>query len=195
MDNAVALVQAYLHVNGYFTVAEYPVLESLSHGGYRSITDLDILAFRFAGAGRPMLSKRGKGAIQIDQETYGPDLALGVGADQTDILIGEVKEGSAELNTGIADPITMKVALARFGCCAPAEADEVAHILLKQGHVTLSSGHGLRIVAFGSVNETHPKPYLRISLGHVVTFCRGTFATIGSLYVMHSSRTRYLVFW
>jgi hypothetical protein len=25
MDNAVALVQAYLHVNGYFTVAEYPV--------------------------------------------------------------------------------------------------------------------------------------------------------------------------
>lgn len=29
MDNAVALVQAYLHVNGYFTVAEYPVLEVL----------------------------------------------------------------------------------------------------------------------------------------------------------------------
>ena len=28
MDNAVALVQAYLRVNGYFTVAEYPVLEA-----------------------------------------------------------------------------------------------------------------------------------------------------------------------
>ena len=27
MDNAVALVQAYLRVNGYFTVVEYPVLE------------------------------------------------------------------------------------------------------------------------------------------------------------------------
>lgn len=28
MDTAVALVQAYLHVNGYFTVTEYPVLEA-----------------------------------------------------------------------------------------------------------------------------------------------------------------------
>ena len=27
MDTCVALVQAYLHVNGYFTVAEYPVFE------------------------------------------------------------------------------------------------------------------------------------------------------------------------
>ena len=26
MDTAVALVQAYLHINGYFTVAEYPCL-------------------------------------------------------------------------------------------------------------------------------------------------------------------------
>jgi hypothetical protein len=29
MDNAVALVQAYLRVNGYFTVAEYPVVEAM----------------------------------------------------------------------------------------------------------------------------------------------------------------------
>lgn len=28
MDTAVALVQAYLHVNGYFTVVEFPVLET-----------------------------------------------------------------------------------------------------------------------------------------------------------------------
>lgn len=49
MDNAVALVQAYLYVNGYFTVAEYPVLEALKHAGYRTVTDIDILAFRFPG--------------------------------------------------------------------------------------------------------------------------------------------------
>jgi hypothetical protein len=29
MDNAVALVRAYLHVNGYFTVTEYPVVEAV----------------------------------------------------------------------------------------------------------------------------------------------------------------------
>jgi hypothetical protein len=28
VDTSVALVQAYLHVNGYFTVAEYSVLEA-----------------------------------------------------------------------------------------------------------------------------------------------------------------------
>jgi len=27
MDTAVALVQSYLYMNGYFTVTEYPVLE------------------------------------------------------------------------------------------------------------------------------------------------------------------------
>lgn len=32
MDNAVALVRAYLNVNDYLTVAEYPVLEALRHG-------------------------------------------------------------------------------------------------------------------------------------------------------------------
>jgi hypothetical protein len=52
MDNAVALVQAYLNVNGYFTVTEYPVVEAIKYAGYRTATDLDVLAFRFPGAGR-----------------------------------------------------------------------------------------------------------------------------------------------
>jgi hypothetical protein len=41
MDSAVALVQSYLHVNGYFTVAEYPVLEALREGTPRRVTDVD----------------------------------------------------------------------------------------------------------------------------------------------------------
>ena len=47
MDTCVALVQAYLHVNGYFTVAEYPVLEAYRGNRARIVTDLDILACRF----------------------------------------------------------------------------------------------------------------------------------------------------
>lgn len=43
MDNAVSLVRAYLHVNGYFTVCEYPVLEA-ARRSYRAVTDLDVLA-------------------------------------------------------------------------------------------------------------------------------------------------------
>jgi hypothetical protein len=50
MDTAVALVQSYLHVNGYFTVVEYPVLETRRGGPPRTVTDLDVLAFRFPRA-------------------------------------------------------------------------------------------------------------------------------------------------
>ncbi|WP_125131640.1 hypothetical protein [Microbacterium sp. 10M-3C3] len=50
MDTAVGLVQAYLRVNGYFTVAEYPVLDATGPGGPRTITDLDILAVRLQRA-------------------------------------------------------------------------------------------------------------------------------------------------
>ena len=43
MDNAVALVQAYLRVNGYFTVAEYPA--SLKQSGMASTGPSPIWTF------------------------------------------------------------------------------------------------------------------------------------------------------
>jgi hypothetical protein len=55
VDTSVALVQAYLHINGYFTVAEYPVLEAHRSDHARTVTDLDILAFRFTGAGHDVV--------------------------------------------------------------------------------------------------------------------------------------------
>ena len=61
MDNAVALVQAYLRLNGYFTVSEYPVVATRSGGEYRTATDLDVLAFRFPNPGQlvPARDRRG----------------------------------------------------------------------------------------------------------------------------------------
>ena len=53
MDHAVALVQAYLQLNGYFTSAEYPIIAGTARSGFRTITDIDILAFRFP-SGQPM---------------------------------------------------------------------------------------------------------------------------------------------
>ena len=65
MDNAVALVRAYLHLNGYFTVTEFPVMEALRGGGFRTATDLDVLAFRFArAAGDPSMLGRGGAATK-----------------------------------------------------------------------------------------------------------------------------------
>ncbi len=98
MDNAVALVQTYLHVNGYFTVAEYPIIGSGRHGDYRTVTELDILAFRFPGATRLVPRLPGRGDDSAEREE--PDPVLGTPADQADMLIGEVKDGR---RTGIRD--------------------------------------------------------------------------------------------
>lgn len=75
MDIAVALVQAYLHVNGYFTVVEYPVLEAHRGGQARSVTDLDILALRFAGAGHDVI--RGRRHQHQRGQGFETDPALG----------------------------------------------------------------------------------------------------------------------
>lgn len=50
MDHAVSLVQAYLQVNDYFTSAEYPIIASAGRSGVRTITDIDVLAFRFSSS-------------------------------------------------------------------------------------------------------------------------------------------------
>src|SRR3954471_15851958 len=57
MDHAVALVQAYLQLNGYFTSAEYPIIAQAGRNGAQMITDVDILAFRFP-SGLPAPGRR-----------------------------------------------------------------------------------------------------------------------------------------
>jgi len=167
MDNAVALVQAYLRVNGYFTVAEYPVVEAMRPGGYRVATDLDILAFRFPRAGRLV-----PGARREETVIASPDPELAVRGDGADMLIGEVKEGRAELNAAATDPDVLRAALTRFGCCPP---DQVAHFvdaLMHKGQVLTPAGHRIRMVAFGSIEPGGTHRFSVIRLGHVVQFLR-----------------------
>jgi len=40
MDHAVALVQAYLQINGYFIVADYPIIESTGKHRINTATTL-----------------------------------------------------------------------------------------------------------------------------------------------------------
>src|SRR5437773_9973623 len=99
METAVALIETYLRVNGYFTVTEYPIIETARSGGDRTVTDLDVLAVRFPGAGVviPCASASSKSQWSV----LAPDSALGAVADRIDMLIGEVKEGhvSRSVNT------------------------------------------------------------------------------------------------
>jgi len=167
MDSAVAIVNAYLQLNGYFTVTEYPIIEADSHGA-RARTDIDILAMRFPGAGR-LVSKPQFGCTKVP--ILPPDIHLNCPPDKADMIIGEVKEGKAEFNERFWDPIVLRSALARFGCCSFEHAETTAEELLRRGHALTHSGHWVRLVAFGSSpDRPHAKHYEVISLGHVYDF-------------------------
>lgn len=150
MDTAVALVQTYLRLNGYFTVAEFPILTSVGPGAassLRSATDVDILAVRFPGA-RHQLAQGARDGDHVSSD--GVDAALRVPAEAPDMLIGEVKEGEATLNAAATDAAVIRAVLARFGCCRSDHAAESAARLVREGSVYLRNGHQVRLAAFGS---------------------------------------------
>ena len=86
------------------------------------------------------------------------------------MLIGEVKEGRAEMNEAATDPAVLQAALAHFGCCPSMNTRQLAETLLRRGQTVLPSGHQLRMVAFGFSREDAHRVYTRIPMGHVVTF-------------------------
>lgn len=163
MDHAVALVQAYLQINGYFTVAEYPVIEATGKNHFSTATDLDILAYRFPGAGRIVTGKKNR------HGAFSPDALLGVSGDVSDMLIGEIKEGRAELNRNARSPNVLRTVLARFGCCPLEHVDSVVEQLIHKGRAITHDNHQIRLMAFGSV-DTNDHPYDVITTGHIVRF-------------------------
>jgi len=171
MDTSVALVQAYLHVNGYFTVAEYPVLE-VFHGEHaRTVTDLDILAFRFPGAGHEVI--HGGTRQPLGGRPFAPDPILGSPADRADMIVGEVKESAARFNDATRDPGVLGVALARFGCCPPEHVESLTRRLLRRGHAVTPLGHAVRMVAFGDTPDPKRQgAWTTVPIGHVVEFLR-----------------------
>jgi hypothetical protein len=169
MDTSVVLVQAYLHVNGYFTVAEYPVLEKFREQA-RTVTDLDILAFRFAHAGHGLLD--GNAHHHID-DRFAVDPRLECPLDRPDMIVGEVKEGAARLNDALRDARVLEVALTRFGCCSGEHAALITAQLLKTGRVIAPGGHSIRLVAFGDAAESERSSHwTTIPMRHVVRFLR-----------------------
>lgn len=169
MADAVDLVRAYLQVNGYFTVVEYPVLEQLRGDKPRMLTDLDMLAFRFPRAGPVGAHARGLRPALLE-----PDPLLSTSADESDMIVAEIKEGSAKLNPAARDPRVLELALVRFGCCDAGEAERIVQRLLHRGEVRVAHGHRIRLMAFGATRRGGGggrKP-LTISLGHVVAFLR-----------------------
>lgn len=169
MDHAVSLVQAYLQLNGYFTSAEYPILAAAGRNGFRTITDIDVLAFRFpAGLPTASMSRRKQTPRGLDISELDP--GLGATTDSIDMIIGEVKEGRVGINDGIRDPAVLKAVLGRLGD-PKVDIDSVVRDLLDHGTARLPSGFAVRLVAFGAFPPGAPVPPCRIvSLGHVLQF-------------------------
>ena len=166
MDHAVALVQAYLQLNGYFTSAEYPIIAGAGRNGFRTITDIDILAFRFP-SGTPMVKGARKSPKGLD--ITGLDPGLDVPVEQIDMIIGEVKEGRVGINTGIRNPDVLRTVINRFG--EVGDTDRVVDHLIRTGSATVQPSYSIRLIAFGSFPPGEAVPPCRIiSLGHVLQF-------------------------
>lgn len=167
MDHAVALVQAYLQLNGYFTSAEYPIIAGTARSGFRTLTDIDILAFRFP-SGQPLTVAPGSnGPSGLD--VSGLDPGLGVPGTSIDMIIGEVKEGRVGINTGIRDPEILKTVVSRFGDVG--DATTIVKNLLDHGTAQIPPSFSVRLIAFGSFPPGSAVPPCRIiSLGHVLQF-------------------------
>jgi hypothetical protein len=171
VDNTVALVQAYLHVTGYFTVAEYPIVAVNRRGEARGVTDIDLMAWRFPGAGGRARLPGGRGAI--GEAVQRSDPALACPSHRPDMLIAEVKRGQARFNRAMRDPLVLATALARFGCCTPDDAEAVARQLARSGSADTHCGHQVRLVAFGMQSQGERVPGGHsVSLANVVGFLR-----------------------
>jgi hypothetical protein len=153
MDTAVGFVRAYLQLNGYFTITEYPVVRKIGDGRYRTLTDVDVAGYH----------------LPYGEPDFAPDPVLQVPLDRPDILIGEVKEGLAQINDSADDPQVIAKILRRFAGCSASEAAEASRILLARGRVDIRSGHRVRLVAFGSTRNG-AGAYLKILHSEVVAY-------------------------
>lgn len=166
MDNAVALVQAFLRLHGYLTVTEFPVVRVASGGGQECLTDLDVLAFRFGEASGP-------GEAMHHPAESEANALLGITGGVPDMIIGEVKEGRAELNDAATKHDVLTAALVRFGCCRRGDIDGIVHELLRHGRARTRHGHGVRLVAFGTLAPGHQDRRCHVVLlGDIVAHLR-----------------------
>ncbi len=176
MDIGVELVEAYLRLNGYFTVTEFEVLRETAPGIYQTVTDVDVIAVRFPG---PMYiaDSHGKGespALLVE------DPVLQLDADTVDVIIGEIKQGEAVFNPGLTDHHTLHTVLQRVAWLYEDGVHDVARDIEKHLVCYQSTPPDrkvrTRLVAFGrsDTNNLHT-----ISLTHVFEKMIGQFEVYG----------------
>lgn len=176
MDIGVDLIEAYLRLNGYFTITEFEVLRETTPDIYQTITDVDIIAVRFPGP-IYIADSHGKGespALLVE------DPVLELQPDTVDVMIAEVKQGEAVFNPGLTDHHTLHTVLQRVAWLYEDGVHDVARDLEKRLVCYQASPPDrkvrTRLVAFGRspINDLHT-----ISLTHVFGKMIGQFEEYG----------------
>jgi len=161
------MVQAYLRVNGFFTVSEYPILERRSEGHYREATDIDVVAVRMADAGLVLPAP-----LQVGGEPVAVDPLLGVLPGVREMILAEVKAGTASVNPALARRGVMFQAMRRFGCCSHDELASAVDKLRRSGEVRLADESRIRVFAFGSREGEGSVPATYVGMSDVIAFLR-----------------------
>ncbi len=165
MEFAGAFVQAYLRVNGFLTVTEYPILHRNRDGSFREATDMDMLAMRLPGAGRVLPRPHPIQGQKLDM-----DPILDLRHDRCEFIIAEVKEGMANPNRVLLHEGVLHECLRRFGCGRRDEQRKLVTTMQKTGSAIMADGSRIRLILFGSKPGIHMEPCAFVPLSHVVKF-------------------------
>jgi hypothetical protein len=179
VDIAVNLVESYLRLTGYLTLSEFEVQHRDPNGRYKSVTDIDVMAVRMPGAtyiGDPH-GAQDCALVQLS------DPVLGLEADTIDVIIGEVKQGVAELNPGIKDHAVLHAMTRRVEWLYEEPIEAVIEGLQRHDvHRSPAKGGArirTRLVAFG---RSPVSTETVISLSHVVSTMLGFFETFAEAF-------------
>lgn len=150
MDAASGLVEVYLRINGYLTLAEWQIQGLNRHGQWDTITDVDILALRFPGS--VYLADSHDPSVQSTLEVPAELLTLEEGV--IDVIVGEIKEGEAVFNPAMTRHETLHTVLHRLEWLYTDDGlERVVKDLGRQGTCRSSAPGGgtvrTRLVAFG----------------------------------------------
>ncbi|GEM_PF-211495 len=180
MDTAVALVSAYLRLNGYVALPEEPIL--IGEGRpwrYHTATDVDVLAVRFPNAAVVVPRDSGRAPLGEDEDLHlSVDPVLELEDGTVDVLVGEVKEGRPRLNSALRDGNVLYATLRRLDPGFDEPLERCIARLIRNGVDHCSSAGRrwrFRLVAFGEGAPVREEgPFTVISLRHVARYVIGS---------------------
>lgn len=172
VNAGVDLVEAYLHLNGFLTLTELPVIRGGSRG-YREVTDLDVLAVRFPWASYTI---PGGHPGPEDDLSLAVDTSLVSDRERIDVIIGEVKEGKPRINDSLRSVDALLTALRRVGLGPDQRMLPLVEELRSGGEVARGEESGffvpfrVRLIAFGAGKSGKRGDHTVVSLRHVARF-------------------------